>query len=152
MNVTTSIWGATNTWTEVTEYNRTIGKVATFTNTGHTLYDAVNSGNLTWNVPITDYSLSWCAHGQESNYTKMHLLVNNADTGVINTPDPLNFFMYYENSGLGHQDYAPNTNNYKNILYNGYDAGQEWSNTNNNRYIQPITDFYRKHFKKSRKV
>ena len=98
MNVTTSIWGATNTWTEVTEYNRTIGKVATFTNTGHTLYDAVNSGNLTWNVPITDYSLSWCAHGQESNYTKMHLLVNNADTGVINTPDPLNFFMYYENS------------------------------------------------------
>ena len=145
MNVTTSIWGAANTWTEVTEYNRTIGKVATFANNGHTLYDAVNSGNLTWNTPITDYSLSWCAHGSESNYTKMHIFVNNTDelTG-IKTQEPLNFFMYYINSGYGQQNYAPtsNTSNYRTVLYNGYDPGQDWSNLNDNRYIQPFTDFY----------
>lgn len=142
MNVTSSIWGAPESWSEVTEYNKPLGKVATFAENAHTLASAVTNNKLVFNEPITDYSLSWCALGQESYYTDMHLYVNNADTGVISTPEPLNFFMYYINGGSGHQDYAPSTSNYKNVLYNGYDPGQEWGNLNANRYIQPFTDFY----------
>ena len=143
MNVTSSIWGAPESWFEQTFYNRPVGKVATFSNEGHTLADAITGNNLTFNQPITDYSLSWCAFGEESNYTKMTIFDNNTyEATAVKNPVPMNFFMYCVVGGSGYQEFNASKSNYKNILYNGYDPGQTWGNLNNNRYIQPFTDFY----------
>lgn len=138
-----TIWGVPNSWLEKTYYSRAIGKVATFGNNGHTLYDARTGGNLTFNVPITDYTLSWCGLGQESNYTQMFLFDDNTkESTAIRTQTPLNFMFFCVDSGNGVQNFNASKTNYKNILYNGFDPGDDWSNLNNNRFIQPITEFY----------
>ena len=138
-----SIWGAENTWAEVTEYNKPLGKVATFTGGGHKLIDGINNNNLTFNRPIDDYSLSWCGMGSESNYTKMCLFdANTYEPTAIKTQTPLNFMFYYVNGGVGPQYYRAGRNQYNQILYNGFDPGDTFGNLNNNKNIQPFTDFY----------
>ena len=150
MNITTSIWGAPETWYEQTFYNKAVGKVATFGNSGHTLADAITGGNLEFNKKITDMSISWCAHGDESNYN--HIIAfddNNKATDYVHTDIPSNFMFYCIKEG-GTSTYPQVYNINKNsaiktvYLWEGFEGAETFSTQNANKYIQPFTDFYLK--------
>lgn len=144
MNVTSSIWGTPESWTETTGVNSGIGKVATFATNKHTLYDAIQENKLPMNVPINDYSLSWCALGSESNYNNIRVFFNGSSTA--RSPlgsSPCNFFFYITDGSTSYtQQNMTLANSFQSNLW--CDTGTptfEFTAFNANRFLQPITEF-----------
>ena len=141
--VNENIWGAESDWiTAPTTYFAPLGKVANFGDNKYTLIEGINKNKLTFDVPISDMSLSWCGMGTESNYAHCKVFNNNGDELTFEQTDIVNFFMYcIDGQQVVTEQSCSWGSDYKAYLWNGYDPGQTFGNFNANKFIAPFTDF-----------
>ena len=76
MSVTSSIWGAPDTWVTPSGKYGKIGKVANFNGQGTNFLTAIQQNILAMGTKISDKSLSWCGMGTESNYSHIKIFAN----------------------------------------------------------------------------